>query len=153
MTIDIQPGDTFRIATTGVIWQVRAGQYRACFSSGNMTWFEPAQHYRGNEIPRNKAIEILTLAGHTITETTPPATPVPWPTHAVVDCSGALVAFGTFEQCKAYSGSDTYTVRPLAPAPLSPAMRAFIEVIRTDTYGATTIREAAAALLAEGGAK
>jgi len=110
------------------------------------------------------AKQIIHAAGHTITEATPQPTPVPWPTHAVVSVvSGAICNLGTEQECIKYRTSIgaseiTYTVRPLAPAPMSDKMRALIDALDNAAYCGWTddaraeLRKAARALLAEGGA-
>lgn len=153
MKIDIQLGDTFAICELGNVYQFRNGKCRGI-------WWKD-WHTEGNRsglryLDPALARQIITAAGHTIEEVTPSPAPVPWPTHAAVNkCIGVIVATGTLEQCQKYiyHPSDHYEVRPLAPAPLSPAMRRFLDRIWAwaGAAGEDEIADAARNLLAEGG--
>ena len=153
MTIDTQPGDTFTVYPSGTLVQYRERKSRVVSSTD---WRSAQREGKETNIDPALARQIITAAGHTITETTPPAAPVPCPTHAVVRRGGTETGYrGTEAEClnevKACWG-EHYEVRPLAPAPLSPAMRAFIKWF-TDAGYPTELRNLARNLLAEGGAK
>ena len=110
---------------------------------------------------------IARWAGHTIEEVQPQPAPVPWPTHAVIsNLTDCIIRMGTEEACRNWiaceADTQMYTVRPLAPAPLSPNMLKFIAAIEAhvryterDSHlkGSMTniIMTTAQALLAEGG--
>jgi hypothetical protein len=156
MTIDIHPGDTFTIWTNGAILQYRNDTTRWL---GDDVWAtgSTSRCHDERELCPATARQIILAAGHTITEAEPQPTPVPWPTHAVLDCTGALVAFGDAKTCNAYSNAEVSAVRPLAPAPLSPAMVTLLKAL--DDYfhqqpmlAATCINVSIRNLLAEGGA-
>ena len=163
MQIDIHPGDTFTIWTNGAILQYRNDTTRWL---GDDVWAtgSTSRCHDERELCPATARQIIHAAGHTITEATPQPTPVPWPTHAVVSVvSGAICNLGTEQECIKYRTSIgaseiTYTVRPLAPAPMSDKMRALIDALDNAAYCGWTddaraeLRKAARALLAEGGA-
>jgi hypothetical protein len=152
MTIDIQPGDTFTINKGGQPYQWRNGKFRSLFSSD---WHTGGSGIDHNGLSRDTFAAIAGWAGHTITEATPAPTPVPWPTHVVVSKVNGLVNFrGTHDQCLQFVGGlpVEHDIRPLAPAPLSPKMRAFIEAVANDYNVNIRTKTAAANLLAEGGA-
>ncbi len=125
MTIDIQPGDTFTINKGGQPYQWRNGKFRSLFSSD---WHTGGSGIDHNGLSRDTFAAIAGWAGHTITEATPAPTPVPWPTHVVVGkINGVVYRMGTKDQCDLWTketslSCDSHEVRPLAPAPLSPAM-------------------------------
>ena len=169
MTIDIQPGDTFQIDESFRLIQLRKEVYnwRWRFPAGEFEWgfitLDPKR-----TITAEFARQIITAAGHTIQETTPPPAPVPWPTHAVVDVNRDLILLlGSKEACEKAvrsGGIENHEVRPLAPAPPSSAMRSFIEAFEvysnrvmrhTDTPGSieNLLLTACRNLLAEGGAQ
>jgi hypothetical protein len=160
MTIDIHPTDTFAMEGDGGLIQ-----YRGSKTTGELTYRRLGQvgwnPTNGSPLVRAVTSElahmVIAAAGHTITEAQPAPTPVPWPTHAVLDCTGALVAFGDAKTCNAYSNAEVSAVRPLAPAPLSPAMVTLLKAL--DDYfhqqpmlAATCINVSIRNLLAEGGA-
>ena len=157
MTIDIQPGDTFTASHSCGLYQHRNDKERFISVNGDGCFYTASNHQR-RLINREAAIAwIRDGLGHTVQETQPPPAPVPWPTHAVVsNLTGCIIRLGTEQACRDWIGceADTqaYTVRPLAPAPLTPAMRAFIEAVRKTT-DYVEVDEAARNLLAEGGAQ
>lgn len=164
MTIDIQPGDTFKILPGGRVYQCRGT---------NRRWLSHDQwHARfpnesdAVEMPLDVAKAVITAAGHTVQEVQPPPAPVPCPTHAVINRDDGCIEYaGTHDQCvRKADGHRIYEVRPLAPAPLSPNMLKFIAAIEAHVRyterdsglkGSMTniIMTTAQALLAEGGAK
>jgi hypothetical protein len=151
MTIDVHPLDTFTIWENGTLCQYRSGKMRWPDSH---TWEigDPAKCER--QVSNADAITVLKIAGHTIAEYKPEPVLIPFATHAVVNtgtntCTGFR---GTEEECKhevQACWGEHYEVRPIAPAPLSPKMRAFIEAVAaTSVHGNVIV--AARELLAEG---
>ena len=152
MTIDIQLGDTFTINPDSVIRQTRGNKRRRF---GDAEWWTGSVAGEAH-LSMDVARQIITAAGHTVQEVQPPPTPVPWPTHAVVQKTdpGLIEWTGSLDACNEHArGAEAnYEVRPLAPAPLSPAMRAFIgSFLMADV--SKKIADTAKSLLAEGGAK
>jgi hypothetical protein len=156
MKIDIQIGDVFRITHIA-----RLAQYRGdkCRFVGECAWIANdeviTKHFK--VISDDFARQIILAAGHTITEATPPPTPVPWPKFCVVhNTHGGILFYGSYEQCRSHIGvSDAgiKSIHPLAPAPLSPALLEFMEnVAKNEGNAIVTAAAARKFLLAEGGA-
>jgi hypothetical protein len=162
MDIDFQPDDTFRITHIARLAQFRGNK---CRFVSEREWVSNdeviTKHFK--VISREFARDIIHAAGHTIIEATPAPTHVPWPTNVVVgEITGIIFRMGTKEQCERWIrehslGSDNHEVRPLAPAPLTPAMVTLLKSFdgyfrQQPTIAAERINIAICALLNEGGA-
>jgi hypothetical protein len=154
MTIDTHPTDTFTASYSSGLYQHRGDKCRFINVENAAGWNGTQSHSR-RVVPRDVALAwIRDGLGHTITEGQPQPTPVPWPTHAVVSKINGLVNFrGTHDQCLQFIGGlpVEHNIHPLAPAPLTPAMRRFLHAFASES-GSASIRIAAQEALNEGGA-